>query len=381
MGRLNAGFVQKVKQTGSYGDGHGGYGLTLLVRSRAAGGVRKSWSQRIRIGGKVTNIGLGPYPVVGLAEARKRALANRRMIEQGHDPRRGRTPTFAEAAEKVIQLHSAGWKPGASTEGRWRSSIKKHALPVIGDKPVDQITTADLLACLTPIWSEKPAVAKFLKQRIGAVMRWCIAQEYRTDNPAGETLTAALPRQNGGHEHQKALPHAEVGAALGKLRISGAYPTAVLAFEFQVLTAVRPTESRLARWDEIEIDEATWTIPAERVKAKREHRVPLSTKALQVLDEAHQYTDGSGLVFAGRNGPISRRVVSDMLKRVGIDAVPHGFRSSFRDWCGETGVPRELAEAALGHTVRGVEGAYARSDLLERRREVMEAWAQYIVAL
>ena len=379
MGRLNAGFIRTVKKPGSYGDGHGGYGLTLLVRPRAAGGVRKSWSQRIRIGGKVTNIGLGPYPVVGLAEARKRALANRRMIEQGHDPRRGRTPTFAEAAEKVIQLHRAGWKPGASTEGRWRSSISKHAVPVIGDKPVDQITTADLLAVLAPIWSTKPAVARFLRQRIGAVMRWCIAQGYRADNPAGETLTAALPKQNGNTEHQKALPHAEVGAALGKLRLSGAHPTAVLAFEFQVLTAVRPSEARLARRDEIDLEGRVWTLPPERMKTKREHRVPLSTRALQVLDEAHQYADGSGLVFSGRNGPISRRVFSDMLRRVGIDAVPHGFRSSFRDWCGETGVPRELAEAALGHTVRGVEGAYARSDLLERRREVMDDWGKYLV--
>ena len=209
-------------------------------------------------------------------------------------------------------------------------------------------------------------------------MRWCIAQGYRADNPAGETLTAALPKHNGGHQHHRALPHAQVGVALEKIRRSAAHPTAVLALQFQALTAVRPTEARLARWDEIDFEGRIWTIPPERMKTKREHRVPLSARAVQVLDEAHQYTDGSGLVFSGRNGPISRKVASNTLRRVGISAVPHGFRSSFRDWCGETGVPRELAEAALGHTVRGVEGAYARSDLLERRREVMDNWAKYV---
>ena len=381
MGRLTPGFVKKVKQTGSYGDGHGGYGLTLLVRPRADGGVRRSWSQRIRIGGRVTNIGLGSYPVVSLAEARRKAFKNRRAVEQGVDPRGVGVPTFAEAAEKVIQLHREGWKPGASTEGQWRSSIRAYALPVIGQKPISEVTSADVLRVLAPIWAEKPAVARQLHQRIAAIMRWAIAEQYRADNPAGEAITGALPKQNGGHKHHRALPHAEVGNALEKIQLSGAVPTAVLAFELQVLTAVRPSEARLARWDEIDEETAMWSIPAERMKAKREHRVPLSGRAMKVLTEARPYSDGSGLVFPGKGGrPLGTSTFAGVPKKAGVDAVPHGFRSSFRIWVEEcTDTPRSVAEAALAHVNRDqVEAAYLRSDLFERRRRLMEQWADYL---
>ena len=209
-------------------------------------------------------------------------------------------------------------------------------------------------------------------------MNWTIAQGYRDDNPAGDAVSAALPKNGARQEHHPALPHAEVGEALRKVRESDASPAAKLAFEFQVLTAARSGEVREARWDEI--SRATWTVPAERMKMRREHRVPLSNRAIQVLDEARTLIDGSGLLFpspTGR-GPLSNSTLLKLLRELALKAVPHGFRSSFRDWAAETGQPRELAEQALAHAnPNKVEAAYARSDLLHQRAVLMEAWARY----
>ena len=263
---LKAGFVRTVKTPGRFGDGRGNHGLALLVRPRADGGVRKSWIQRIRINGRVTNLGLGTYPVVLLSDARKKALENRRLIEQGHDPRGGGIPTFAEAAERVIQMHRAGWKPGSKTEYRWRSTLNTYAFPSLGAKRVDRITTHDVMDLLTPIWHEKNPTAQTLKREISAIMRWAIAAGHRPDNPAGEAITAALPKHSGRQKHHPALPHNQVAAALDKARQSAAYRISVLLLEYQVLTAVRPTEARLAQWSEIDLDTATWTIAAHRTK-------------------------------------------------------------------------------------------------------------------
>ena len=376
--------LKKITKPGRYGDGRGSYGLALDVRPRADGGVRKSWVQRVRIGGRPTYLGLGPYPLVTLTEARKKALKNRRDIEAGIDPRGGDcVPTFAEATEKVIASYASGWKPGSSTEKSWRSTLGNHALPVFGNKPVDQITTADILTCLTPIWGTKPATARFVKQRISAVMRWCIAQGHRADNPSGETLSAALPKQNRPTEHHRALPHAEVRDAISQIRHIGApNPVTALTLEFQILTATRPTEARLARWSEISQQTATWTIPPERMKRSLEHRVPLSTSAFTVLNQASILPGGrTGLVFPSRDGrSLAPGTIGALLRRTGIDAVPHGFRSSFRVWAEEcTDTPRSVTEAALAHTnPNKVEAAYLRSDLFERRRVLMQAWANYL---
>lgn len=379
--KLNAGFVRTVKHPGRYGDGRGSYGLALLVRPRAGGGVRKSWIQRIRIHGRLTNIGLGPYPLVTLAEARRKALKNRRLTEQGQDPRGGGVPTFAEAAEQVIQLHRKGWKPGSRTEHRWRSTLKIYVFPTLADKRVDQITTADIMGLLAPIWHDKHPTAQTVKREISAIMRWAVAAGHRPDNPAGEAITAALPKHSSGRRHHPALPHTQVADALHKVRGSDAYPTSILLLELQVLTAVRPTEARLAQWTEIDPEKATWTIPAQRTKISREHRVPLSTRALEVLNEARQYSNDSGLVFPGaRGGQTGKGAVGAILHRLGIDCVPHGFRSSFRIWVEEcTDTPRSVAEAALAHQNRNqVEAAYLRTDLFDRRRHLMEAWATYL---
>ena len=379
--QLSATFVKTVNRPGRYGDGRGGYGLSLLVKGTSTGRLSKTWSQRIRVNGEPCNVGLGPYPVVSLAEARAAALENRRAVAQGRDPRdrSGGVPTFAQAVEKVIAIHGPTWRDGARSAEIWRSSLRDYTMPRLGRKPVDKITTADVLAVLVPIWSTKRETARRVRQRIGAIMKWAVARGYREDNPAGDAIGAALPKNGSPQQHQRALPHAEVGAALRKVHASGAYKATVLAFEFLVLTASRSGEVRGARWEEIDFETATWTVPGERMKTGRPHRVPLSRRALEVLAEARELADYSGLIFPSPRGKVlSDMTISKLVKELGIPAVPHGFRSSFRDWCGETGKPREIAEAALAHVVGGVEGAYARSDLFKRRAELMEAWCDYL---
>ena len=375
---LSAAFIRNVNRPGRYGDGRGGHGLSLLVKRTANGRLSKTWAQRLRKHGKPFNVGLGIYPLVTLAEARQAALANRRALVQGHDPRGGGIPTFEQAAEKVIRIHAATWTPGGKSEVQWRASLRDYAMPILGHIRLDKITTADVLAVLLPIWNEKRETARRVRQRIGAIMKWAVAQNYRQDNPAGEAIGAALPKNGVHRQHHKALPHGEVGAAIQKVRQSGAYRATVLAFEFIVLTACRSGEVRGARWKEVDLSTATWTIPGKRMKTRREHRVPLSKRALQILNEALAFADGSGLVFPSLTGrTLSDSTISKLLREIGIPAVPHGFRSSFRDWCGDNGAAREVAEPCLAHTVKGVEGAYFRSDLYARRAILMEEWAQY----
>ena len=382
--RLTAAFVKNVTSPGRYGDGRGGHGLNLLVKPRAADGFAKSWSQRLWIRGKRVNIGLGRYPVVTLVAARRASLKNARSVAEGRDPRGDgkvvKIPTFGEAVEVVISINSGSWRDGAKSANQWRASLRDYAMSRLGDQKVSDITSADVLGVLTPIWNEKPETARRVRQRIGAVMRWAVAQGFRADNPAGDALNAVLPRNSGPKRRQRALHHSEVGAAIDQIKdVGGAWRFTKLCFEFMVLTAARSGEVRGATWDEVDTNRGVWTIPAERMKASQEHRVPLSAKTVDLLREAEEFADESGLVFPSPRGrPLSDSTLSKLLRELGVQAVPHGFRSSFRDWCADTGQPREIAEAALAHTVRGVEGAYFRSDLFELRREVMAAWANYI---
>ena len=377
-------FARNVKSPGRYGDGRGGLGLSLLVRPASRGGFNKSWTQSVRIGGRPTSLGLGRYPVVTLAMARERALENARAIAQGRDPRGGTrgVPTFAEALEAVIAINAEHWKGGGGSEHHWRATMGAYALPAIGAKAVDEVTAADVMAIVAPIWSTKHVTAKRVRQRIGAVMKWAVAQGHRSDNPAGDALGAALPKVGGAQRHQPALPHAEVGAALGRVRRADAPAAVRLAFEFLVLTAARSGEVRGAVWDEVDREGAVWTIPGARMKAGREHRVPLSNRALEVLDEAAELADAGGLVFPSPTGRALRPMaLSGLARELDLGAVPHGFRSSFRDWAAEcTDAPREVCEIALAHVnTDRVEAAYRRTDLFERRRELMRDWADYIV--
>ena len=380
---LSAAFVSTVKRPGRYGEGPGGNGLSLLVKPRANSGLSKSWSQKLRIGGKQVNIGLGAYPIVTLAEARNKALTNRRAVAKGRDPRVKPTkvPTFAEAAETVVTLHEPTWKTGALEAQIWRSSIRRYALPRLGARRVDEIRPADVLGVLTPIWATKQETARRVRQRIAVIMRWSIAQGHRADNPAGEAIGQALPRNRHRRRHYPALPHAEVASAIQTVRQSGAYPITVLCFEFLVLCGVRSGEARLARWEEMDLENASWTIPGERMKSGRTHRVPLSRRAVDLLGEAREYFDGSGLVFPSVTGKsLSNMTISKLIKELGIPAVPHGFRASFRTWAEEqSDAPRAVMEAALAHRLGdAAEQAYARSDLFEKRRALMQEWADYL---
>ena len=358
--------------------------MTLLVKPATGKGFSKSWGQSVRIDGRRTTLGLGSYPVVTLAMARRRALANARAIALGRDPRRlaQGIPTFASASEKVIAIHAENWSSRGRSECQWRSSLRDYAMQRIGSKRVDVIDTADVMAVLLPIWSTKRETARRVRQRISAVMKWAVAQGYRSDNPAGDAIAAALPKIGVKRQHLPALHHSKVAAAVAQVRHSNAHRCTVLAFEFLVLTACRSGEVRDARWEEMDCVGAVWTIPAERMKAGREHRVPLCAQALRVLDEARGLHNKMGeLVFPSPSGrTVSQATLPTLLRKLNIGAVPHGFRSSFRDWAAEcTEAPREVCELALAHVNNDrVEAAYRRSDLFERRRLLMAAWADYI---
>ena len=373
---LSAAFV-RTAPPGRYCDGNG---LYLFVQPSGA----RSWIQRLVIRGRRRDWGLGSVALVSLAEAREKARANRKLAREGGDPlaekRRAQgVPSFAEAAARVVQQKQAGWRNPKHCRD-WMSSLRRFAFARIGEIPVSQVTSADVLEILTPIWHTKATTARKLRQRIRTVLEWAVAMEFRTDNPC-DRLGPVLGAQDAVVQHMRALPHREVASALETVRASEGMPVVKLAFEFLVLTAARWGEVRGAEWAEIDRREGVWTVPATRMKAKREHRVPLCRRAVEILEEARTLDDGSPLVFtdgAGRqlNGKRLRR----LLRKHGIAAVPHGFRSSFRDWAAEeTDHPREVIEAALAHVVQNkVEAAYRRTDLFERRRRLMNDWAGYL---
>ncbi len=374
---LSAGFVRTVTKPGRYLDG---LGLSLLVTK--TGG--RCWIQRLTIAGRVRELGLGGYPLTSLAQAREKALENKRLIREGGDPlaekHKAPIPTFAEAAAAVIDLHRPGWR-NAKHAAQWEATLSQYVFPRLGAQGVHTITTADILAVLAPIWHEKAETARRVRQRIGAVMKWAVAHGFRTDNPAGDMLSQALGRQADVTQHMRALPHREVATAIHTVQDSQAGMSTKLACEFLILTAARSGEVRLATWEEMNLEDKVWTVPAERMKAKRAHRVPLSERAAAILREAQVLADESGLVFPSTTGkPLSNMTLSKLLKDLKIPAVPHGFRSSFRDWGQEcTNAPRAVMEAALAHTIPDkTEAAYARSDLFERRRTLMEQWAAYL---
>ena len=246
---------------------------------------------------------------------------------------------------------------------------------------MSEVTSADVLEVLTPIWHEKAQTARRVRQRIRAVLEWAVAMDLRPDNPC-DRIGPVLGPQRAPVQHMRALPHQDVPAAVKAVRASSAATVVKLAFELLVLTAARWGEVRGAEWTEVDTSGRVWTIPAARMKAQRAHRVPLCRRAADVLEAARTLGDGSGpLVFPNRTGtPLPEKKLRQMLQDLNIAAVPHGFRSTFRDWAAEeTNHPREVVEAALAHMVQNkVEAAYARSDLFERRRRLMDEWAAYV---
>ena len=272
---LSAPFVKTINKAGRFGDGHGGFGLYLIVKPLANNRLSKVWAQRVRTGGKVNNLGLGKYPAVTLSKARTKARENVQAIAEGRDPRNKGIPTFSEAVEKVVALHRDSWKGSSRSEQDWRQSLSIHAFPLIEDRPVSQVTTADVLSIITPIWQTKNQTAKRLLNRIGIIMRWAIAHGFRQDDPA-HVAQAVLPSTNGHKKkHHAALPFAKAPEAVAKIREADGSQSSKLALEFVILTACRSGEARGARWDEIDPEAKTWTIPGERMKANKEHRGPI----------------------------------------------------------------------------------------------------------
>ena len=374
---LSAAFVRSAPP-GRHADGNG---LYLFVQPSGT----RSWIQRLLVRGRRRELGLGSLALVPLAEAREKALVNRKLARQGGDPlaekrRSQAVPTFAEAAMRVLEQKRAGWRnPRHPRE--WISSLRRLAFPRIGKVPVSEVTSADVLEILTPIWHQQAPTARRVRQRLRAVLEWAVAMEFRMDNPC-DRIGPVLGPQQDVTEHMQALPHREVAAVIRTVRTSVAVPAGRLAFEFLVLTAARWGEVRWAEWEEIDRSGRVWTVPARRAKTNRRHRVPLCGRALEILEAAQALGEGAGpLVFTHGGGrPLHDSQLRRLLRELGIAAVPHGFRSSFRDWAGEeTDHPREVIEAALAHVVRNrVEAAYARSDLFERRRLLMDDWARYL---
>lgn len=379
MGKLNPAQVRNLNIPGRYMDGDG-----LMLEVKPSGS--KSWVVRLQAGGKRRDYGLGSFKDIGLSEARDLARDYRKKVRLGLDPiaaRRtvGTTPTFAEAAATVHEEHKRGWRNGKHG-AQWLSTLKRYAFPAIGQLQVDAVTTGHVRDLLADIWLTKPETARRVRQRIGTVMDYAHGKGWR-EPFVMSAVSKALPKQPRKSGRFEALPYADVPAFLAKLRERQSVGR--FALEALILTAVRSGEIRLARWSEIDMDKRTWTIPADRMKAGKIHVVPLSEATLNVFRRAAEFrTGGSDLVFPGmkRGRPLSDMTLLKILRDMKVDATVHGFRSSFRDWCAEeTSFSGEVAETALAHAIPNkVEAAYRRTDFLEKRRKLMDAWAAFCSA-
>lgn len=363
-------------------------GLYLYVNSNGA----RSWVLRSVVADVRRHMGLGSYPAVTLAMAREKARQAREEIFAGVDPILKRKQlasalraqqvsqkTFEDAAKSYLSAHGDSWK-NPKHRAQWTSTLQTYAYPIVGNLLVSDISHTHILSVLEPIWKTKNETAVRLRGRIESVLDWATVRGLRSgENPARwkGNLDILLPAPN---KVKKVAHHAAVGldvmpAFMVKLRSQ--VGISARALEFAVLCASRSGEVRGAAWDEVDLEKAIWTIPAERMKAKKEHRVPLSPDALNLLN-AQTKQEGSPLIFPGRKGqPLSDMSLLAVMRRMEVDAVPHGFRSTFRDWVGEkTSYPREVAEAALAHALESkVEAAYRRGDALDKRREMMRDWA------
>lgn len=388
---LSARAVAAIKTEGRHAVG-GAPGLHLRV---SAG--HRGWVLRIMVGEQRRDIGLGPFPEVGLAEARDKAREMHRLVRSGVDPltsRQAKRSAFLarQAAEKdfdwcvaeFLKSKSDEWK-NAKHKQQWENTLKVYASPYVGKLLVQDIELQHVLKCLEPIWKSKNETASRLRGRIESVLDWATVRKYRTgDNPArwkghlDKVLAAPMKIQK--VQHHKAVPIDEMAAFFAALRSRDGL--AAKALEFAILTAARSGEVRGATWSEIDLEAGVWTVPAERMKAGRQHRVPLSAATSDLLKGIPRFAT-SPLVFPGtKNQALSDMSLTAVMRRMNVDAVPHGFRSTFRDWVGDrTDYPRDLAELALAHILENkTEEAYRRGDALERRRDMMNAWAKFVGA-
>ena len=380
MGKLSAIGVKAANKAGRFGDGDGLY----LVVGKSGG---KSWIVRVQKHGKRRDIGLGSASKVPLKLARERAAQVRLQVEVGIDPVSERRksagiPTFKEAAELVHAEHKRGWKNGKH-QAQWISTLEAYAFPHFGNSAISELDTSAVRDALAAIWLSKPETARRLRQRINTVVDWAVAKGYREHGLALPVIDKALPKQRTRAKHFAAMAYAELPAFLQTVRARESMGR--LALEAAILTAVRSGEIRLATWDEIDLASRLWTIPAERMKAGREHVVPLSDAAVAVFERVVKFKRGpNSLVFPGtlKNKALSDMTLTKVLRDLGRSETVHGFRSSFRDWIAErTTFQPEIAEVALAHVNNNkTEAAYLRSDQRERRRELMQAWAEFCEA-
>jgi integrase len=382
--------VQRLTEPGLYAVGvvPGLYLRVLPTRAR-------TWVLRAMVAGKRRDMGLGGYPAVTLAQARELARAAREKVKAGIDPieegraarsaqaaTRAAALTFEQCAGKYFEANKSAWKSAIHAR-QWRNSLEQHAFPVMGKLLVRDVVLSHVLAALEPIWQTKTETASRLRGRIETVLAWATVRKYRSgDNPAQWRghLDKLLPKPGkvAKVEHHAAVPVGSVGAFLASLRV--AEGLGARALEFVILTATRSGEVRGATWAEIDTAAKVWTIPAERMKAGKEHRVPLSDAALALLERLPRMA-GTEVVFPGTKGqPLSDMTLSAVMRRMEVDAVPHGFRSTFRDWAGErTNHPREVIEHAMAHQLKDkAEAAYQRGDLFEKRRRLMADWAAFL---
>ena len=375
---LDALTVKNIKTPGKYYDNHG-----LFLRVELTGSKR--WVQRITIAGRQREIGLGSARLVPLAKARDLALQNKRSAREGFDPIATKTaqlsvPTFEVACIEVHSLYSPTWA-NKKHAAQFLSTLKTYAFPKLGRRKVSDLSPADILSVLTPIWTSKSETARRLKQRISVVMQWAIANGFRSDDPA-VALNSALPKITKKPKHRKFIPYDQVTECLNVVKASKASQSTKLAIELLILTGVRSGDVRGATWSEIDFDRSVWAIPGPRMKMKEDFSIPLSQRALEILTKAKNLTDGSELIFPGSKWgrPLSDMTLSKLIKELGFDADIHGFRTSIRMWVQEkTNTPFDVAEAILAHKVGNkVTAAYARSELLEKRRDVMEGWSSYL---
>jgi integrase len=388
---LTAEQVRKLDKPGRYGDGGG------LYLNVAPGGSR-SWIQRVRIDGRRLDKGLGGFPATTLTQARKLSDANRVAVADGRNPwadkekaavtvkpkgrGRARIPTFEEAA-RIAHVDQSKQFRNPKHAANWIQTLERHIFPVIGNIPVDEITRADVLAALKPIWWDIPDSARRIRLRVRTVLEWCVESDLVPANVERGITKISLPPQPKVVNHRKALPYPQVPSAIKTVRDSKAWDATRLCFELMVLTAARPGEARGMRWDEVDWDADLWNIPASRMKAGKEHRQPLSIQAMVLLRTARGKLDnGTGLVFPHpKNGkPLSEAALKQRADKCKLDCDAHGFRSSFRDWAAEqSGASYDAIEMSLAHAVGNqVERAYYRSDLLDQRRPLMQAWADYL---
>jgi integrase len=378
MGKLTAAKLRSLTEPGRYSDGDG---LFLVVKP--AGG--RNWVLRALCGGKRRDIGLGSLKSVDLADAREAAHQIRRQIAQGLDPiaerkrERQAIPNFRDAAKIVHGEHKASWKNGKH-QSQWLSTLETYAFPKLGNRLVSDIGAPEIRDVLAPIWLSKPETARRVRQRIGTVLDWACVKGFRQTEAPLRSLSKGLPRQPRKDRHFAAMGYADVPKFMKRLQERESVGR--LALQALILTAARSGEIRFARWSELDLEDGFWSIPAERMKMKRPHVVPLSPEAIAVLQRAATFRDATNdLVFPGQKlkKPLSDMSLLKILRDMDLEFTVHGFRSAFRDWVAEqTNYPGEVAEAALAHAIPNkVEAAYRRTDFLAKRGELMRYWARY----